>query len=175
MSLQEVGKRNYKPRYARSGQVPPGSDLDHDPRRVSPDPAGNRAQRRLAKKVGHHHPGRVRPVTSKKRAPAASAIRPAPPASGEPWTRNCPDCVPELWIQGGAWGWKAHRYALHQEGDDPGPMPGADDKRPPAGWEPWTEEQRAEFHRRRIAARRGQKHAPPRTPRPPGGHYPAGR
>lgn len=52
MSLKQAGKRTYKPRYAASGILPPGADLDHDPRRVSPDPNGNRAARRRAAKLG---------------------------------------------------------------------------------------------------------------------------
>lgn len=116
-------------------------------------------------------------MTPRKSAKAAPATRPAPPASpvdDAPWTRYCPDCVPEFWTQGGAWGWAAHRYALHQEGDDPGPCPiGQPPKRKPKGW---TEAERAEFHRRRAAAARKARHTPPapRTPRPTGGHYPGG-
>ena len=102
-------------------------------------------------------------MTRRKASPAA-------PAGGEdqaePWTRECVDCVPSLWIQGGAWGWQAHRHQIHGEGEDPGDCPYAaprDRPLPPR----WTAEQHAEFHARRRAARRGERYAP--RWRPPDG------
>lgn len=100
--------------------------------------------------------------------------RKAAPASDPAgsWSRNCGDCVPPLHVQGGDWGWRAHRHALHGEGEHPGPHPPpAQDRTPPPGWTPWNDAQRAEFHRRRMADRRRQRYAPraARGPLPPRG------
>lgn len=105
-------------------------------------------------------------------AQVAPALGSAPPASvgddAEPSTRTCPDCVPPLCVQGGAWGWRAHRHALHGEGENPGPHPPPARLRENEG-EPWTDAKRAEFHRRNRAARRRERYAAPATPRPPRG------
>ncbi|MFI7608840.1 hypothetical protein ACIBTV_27520 [Micromonospora sp. NPDC049366] len=52
MSRIPYGRQSRKVRFAPSGMTPPGANLDNDPRRVSPDPNGSRAQRRLAKRQG---------------------------------------------------------------------------------------------------------------------------
>lgn len=84
---------------------------------------------------------------------AAAEVEHANGHAGGLSTRVCQDCVPPFCVQGGSWGWAAHRYVLHGEGKDPGPHP------PPARpgkreGKPWTDAERAEFHRRRAAARR---------------------
>lgn len=92
-------------------------------------------------------------------------------ADGDPvWSQYCGDCTPALLIQGGAWGWRAHRHHLHGEGVDPGPHPppAANGGRP-LDRKPWTEADRVAFHQRNRTARRKARYAPTpaRGPMPP--------
>lgn len=79
-------------------------------------------------------------------------------------TRTCHDCPGTVRVQAGDWGWKAHRFYLHGEGEDPGHHPAPAQERRDDLPPPWTDQQRADFHARNRARRHRARHQPPPGP-----------